>query len=234
MSYSKSVARKSFESATSEILTVIRAAHSKGCKDADIRRYVLCNATVMCSARMEAYLEDLITEWISRVNSSTVQTHNLPAELRAHFALHPDIREYFRSFILTKDEPSLLDKMGTKFGHSCFHFVEANRPIPHLDAALIYEGKTFPTADNLKVLFKRIGVQKIFSELKSDSRSNLDLHLKSFNNIRNEIAHTGIPPGINDSDIRRHIREMQRFVYFADKIMYKHVCKYTGSATWPS
>lgn len=66
------------------------------------------------------------------------------------------------------------------------------------------------------------------------SRSDLKSLLISFNNLRTEISHGGIPVGINEKDIIRKLKSVKKIVSWIDKAVYKQIRVQSSISTWPS
>lgn len=140
--------------------------------------------------------------------------------------------ESYKQFIARGDEGALITKISSMFGKSHYHFAVDTLSVPRLQGADLYKDKKYPSPKNMRRLFDRLGIPQIFVELNKSSKRDLESVLTSFNDVRTEIAHSGIPPAINDRDIKIQIANMQSFIYHLDKTFYKHVCKHTGVVSW--
>jgi hypothetical protein len=232
MSYRKSRARKTFDQSMDQMLKVIKEAYSSDCKSIKAREFVLCSAVMLCTANIEVYLEDLIQGWILKVNSLAFNCDKLPNNIRAFYLNIESVKNAYRGFITSNDEITFLEKITKTLGHNAFLLAFNHNQLPTLDAKLIYNDKKYPSPRNVNHLFCRLGINNIFHKLNSIAKSDQELVLKSFNDLRTAFAHQGIPVGLNNNDIKSKLKQIRRLVYFIDKVFYEHVKQHTGISTW--
>jgi hypothetical protein len=234
MAYTRSRARKQFDIDVIEILSTIRTAHSSQCSSPAIRTFALCAAVLLCSARFESYIEDLIGNWGRLVTTQAVTTERLPRRLRAFLLNQPAVVAAYRAFIVDNDELSFLSKLETLIGQAHYEFALDGRPLPPFSVRLLYADRKYPSPKNLKRLFDRLGLRNSFGAMNALARRDTEGMLTSFNDLRTEMAHTGMPVGLSVGDIRQRIKDMQIIVGCIDRMFYRHVCGSVGSACWMS
>jgi hypothetical protein len=232
MPYTKSRARKIFETEVDQMISVIRDAYSSKNNSADVKVYVLSSAVMLCTAKLEVYLEDLVNDWVHRINSSNQKCKSLPSNLRAHCLNNGSVMSAYRQYIALNDEMTFLENIGNALSAKSYVIGVDDESVPKLNPKQIHSGKKYPSPDNVKQLFNRLGIDRIFQKVNTKAKADIKASLQSFNDIRTAVAHQGIPVGANDRDIKNRLREMKRVVLYIDKLFYVHVCKYTGSATW--
>jgi hypothetical protein len=232
MPYTKSRARKVFDTEVNQMISVIRDAYSSKANSSDVKVYVLSSAVMLCTARLEVYLEDLVNDWVHRINSSNQICKSLPDNLRAHCLNNGSVMSAYRQFIALNDEMAFLKSIGNALSAKSYVLGVDGESVPKLNSNQIHGGKKYPSPDNVKHLFNRLGIDRVFEKFNTKAKADVKASLQSFNDIRTAVAHQGIPVGANDKDIKNRLLEMKRVVSYIDKVFYTHVCKYTGSATW--
>jgi hypothetical protein len=56
--------------------------------------------------------------------------------------------------------------------------------VPTLNAKQIHTDKKYPSPDNIKRLFNRLGIDKVFDKLNAKAKADVKANLQSFNDIR--------------------------------------------------
>jgi hypothetical protein len=95
----------------------------------------------------------------------------------------------------------------------------------------LVKDKKFPSVKNIKVLFRRLGLVDLSQKLSRRTRSNFDLSLQSFMDVRNALAHES-PPSITDVDVNLYFTRIACWVDAIDREFYSHVVSTSGSAYW--
>ncbi|MBV9788968.1 MAG: hypothetical protein JOZ51_12375 [Chloroflexi bacterium] len=232
MPYTKSRARKAFDIEVDELIKVIREAHSRKCNLPNVRSHVLCSAVMLCSAKVEVYLEDVISDWINLINASGIRTDQLPRNFRAYYLNNSSTVSLYKSFFASNDEVDFLKKLSNTLGQDFRQVAIDGVNVPVLQTRYIYADKKYPSPDNMKHLFNRLGISDIFSQLNKSARTDLKAVLVSFNDIRTSVAHQGVPVGLTAKDIGLRLKDVKRVVSHIDKILYFHVVKHTGAICW--
>lgn len=232
MPYKRSRARKQFDSDVGKLLQDLRIAYSTECSSNAVRDLALCAAVVLCSARLESYLEDLLDGWGSAVQSQGLTTEKLSRRVRA-FLLHQQaLSAVYRRFLVDDDEGQLLSKIDDMIRQNRYHFAVDGQQLPRFAARTLYEDRKYPSPKNLNRLFHRFGFGNIFHELNRIARKDTEALLTSFNDLRTELAHVGLPVGLNVTDIKEKIRDVQQIVGWIDRVFYSYVCGSVGDHCW--
>jgi hypothetical protein len=118
MAYTRSKARKQFELDVGDLLRTIREAYSGQCSSSAVRQFALCSAVVLCSARFEGYIEDLIAQFGSSVVGHGITTEKLPRTLRAFLLNQPSMAAAYRGFLIDNDEAVFLSRLEAVIGQA--------------------------------------------------------------------------------------------------------------------
>lgn len=232
MPYTKSQARKSFDTEIDKMISVIRTTYLNKTTTNEIKEYVLCSCVMLCTAKIEVYFEDLIDSWIGKVNLSGLQTNRLPNNLKAIYLNQPFLSNAFKKLIVENNESSFIDQITAQLTNYHFYLTDNTKVVPLLDSKKLYQNKKYPSPENVKALFKRIGVNNAFNELNKSAKADLENVLQSFNDLRTSIAHSGVPVGINDKDVIEKLRAIKTLIFHVDKTLFKHINKHTSINTW--
>jgi hypothetical protein len=115
-----------------------------------------------------------------------------------------------------------------------YEFAIDGRPLPAFSIASVYADRKYPSPKNLRRLFNRLGLPNIFALLNRLARRDTEALLTSFNDLRTEMAHSGMPVGLSSGDIRHRIKDVQLVVGCIDRTFYSHVCGPVGFQCWVS
>lgn len=149
MAYTRSQARQQFDADVATILQTIRIAHSKQCTLAVIREHVLCSAVVLCSARFEAYIEDLLGGWGTAIRARDVTTEKLPRTVRAFLLNQPAVTAAYRHFIAEDDETHFLSRLEVLIGQAHYDFAIDGKPLPAFRVDSLYLDRKYPSPRNV-------------------------------------------------------------------------------------
>jgi hypothetical protein len=153
----------------------------------------------------------------------------LPSRLRKLLFLKTN-EGTLRNLIISGSEREAVDRMEAV--NSGLSWLDSAAAVPPYR---FYEGiirdKKFPSVDNLDALFRRFGLDNIVAQMSARIRSDVQLRLKSFIDIRNAIAHES-PPALTEDDIERNFKSVMQWVFVIDKILLSHVVKSSGSKYW--
>ncbi len=232
MAYKRSQARNRFESDVDTILQAVRIAHSNQCSVTVIREHVLCSAVVLCSARFEAYIEDLFGGWGAAIRAQGVTTERLPRTVRAFLLNQPSVVAAYRKFIVEEDEAHLLSRLEDLLAGTHYDLATDGIPLPAFSVASLYSDRKYPSPRNVKRLFNRFGFPNVFHVLNRVGKRDTEALLTSFNDLRTEMAHVGMPVGLSARDIKHRIKGLKIVVGCIDRTFYSHVCTSVGPACW--
>lgn len=97
----------------------------------------------------------------------------------------------------------------------------------------IWGDKKYPSVENIKTLYYRLGIDNIFNNINSKGHKSYQLLLKSFTDKREAIAHQGAI-SLTYNDAVEQIKSIQEFVRMLDKELCSLCCRLAGSNFWPS
>ena len=232
MPYQKSSARKNFDQEIDKMISIIRATYRNKVASQDTKEYVLSCAIMLTSAKLEGYFQDFFDTWIQKVNGAGLTVNKLPLNLRALYLNQVFLANAFKKLLYEKNEAQFIESLAAQITDSHFHLTDDLKPIPNLLSKAIYHERKYPSPDNVKAMFKRLGFKNIFHQLNSSASSDIENTLKSFNDFRTAIAHIGIPTGINDRDVIDKLKSVKTIVYYIDKELFKHINRHTTTVTW--
>lgn len=234
MSYQISKARKSFEIEIDSMISVIVDTFSNITNTHETKNYVLSSCVMLCSAKIEVYIEDLFDSWIRKVNTSSPQLLSsiLPNHLKALYLNQNFLLDAYKKLLIDKNEKKFLETIATNLNDTFFTLTDPHKITPILDSKRIYQGKKYPSPENIESLFFRIGIKDIFNELNKESRSDLKSLFISFHDVRTNIAHNGIPPGLNDNDIIDKLKNIKKIIEYMDKILFVFLTRHSTIDMW--
>lgn len=219
--YLKSRARKTFDTEIAEAFRAIRSAFSNACRIEAVRVYVLSNAMLVGSAKLESYVEDLISDWVARVNASGLQTSHLPPAIRARFFSQQSVVAAFQHYVIRGDEGELNARVSDLVNGNIARFLVDGHPCPTLTASWLLHERKYPSPENWLRLFRRLGVPNVLNLVNAEAKADVAAMLVSFNDLRTVLAHQGIPPGLNVDDIRKRLRDIVRVVGWLDRVSFR-------------
>ncbi len=194
-----------------------------------VRDSVLRYCVFQLCALFEDYLSQIIIDWLSRLKMQGASNKHIPLDIRITALLKAQ-EEAFRNFIVTKNEVKLAEAVLKE--RIIFSIMDDSATTIQVDlGSIILKGKKFPSPKNLSTLFRRVGIQKIHSNISKRTRSNFELNLQSFMDVRNALAHES-PPSITDIDVDRYFKQVVMWIDAVDREMYSHVVKISGASYW--
>ncbi|WP_408858521.1 HEPN domain-containing protein [Acidiphilium sp.] len=196
-----------------------------------IRDSIFQNCVFQLSATLEDYLYQVTSSWFARLFSGNSANSAIPLMTRALYVARSQ-EEAFRRFLGLRDESDLATRTYGKI--NIFDALNDNGQvlISDYDSILLRDRK-FPSVDNVSVMFRRIGMQKIFQSLNRRTSTNVELSLRGFMDIRNALAHEN-PPSITDLDVANYFDQLDLIISAVDREFYKHVTRCSGQQNWPN
>lgn len=234
MAYVYSRARKIYRSAVKDLLLSSREADTKSCTSARVQKLAHASAVIITSTKVESYLENLILDWGAAIGTGNFTVAALPKETRAFLLNGTGIRNAYRKLLLVEHgERDFLRLASAQIGPEGEYRFAVDATVigaGHL-RSIIQEVK-YPSETNVKKLFSRCGLNDIFAACNAVAKRDvLPLHT-SFSDLRTEIAHEGLPVGINGKDIRDRIQEISTLIGYFDRAFYKHSNSLFGPSAW--
>lgn len=194
-----------------------------------VRDAIFQNCVFQLSAAFEDFLYDLISRWFSSLQTGNAANSRLPPLTRA-LALIKSQEENFRRYTGDKNEVALAKK--TIVDRDLFSIFVDSDPIPPMPLEdLIIKDKKFPSLRNFNTLFRRLGMPKTAHQINRRIKSDFELSLQSFMDVRNALAHES-PPSVTDQDVERYLSQVDRWIKAIDREFYSHVVATSGAAYW--
>jgi hypothetical protein len=232
MPYTKSVARRSLESSYVDIVRRLRLVEKKG-TNPDIREYVTSAAIFLAHAMIENYLSDIFSSFANCACSGASNASSLPTNLRSHLFIHKaNAGHIFANFIATRSEKDVIKAFATSISGPASGFVNYSVATPVFSGKDIYLSNKYPSKDNLRKLFFRIGVSDIFMELNRILRRDSITLLESLGSLRTSLAHNGSLPGISAKDARDRMADATKFINSIDRVIYREACAHFSAGAW--
>jgi hypothetical protein len=138
--------------------------------------------------------------------------------------------EAFKRFIGLGDEVDLSARTGAML--ETFLLFDEAKPAPALEyRSTLIKDKKFPSVRNVEILFRRLGIPRIFQALSRRSSTDVELALRAFMDVRNALAHES-PPSITHLDVARYFTQVEVWIEAIDREFYGHVVRSSGSNYW--
>jgi hypothetical protein len=234
MPYKTSRARRNLQRVYSEIRGRLRTAQSPDVEPA-IREYVIAAAIFLAHAEIENYVADLFSAFAAGVHAKGVKGSNLPGRLQSHlFLAKANARTAFASVLGGSSEKQLLDAFTIALRGPPGTVVNDAVVMTLFSGEEICGKLRYPSSDNLKKLFSRVGVDNVFGRLSALLKQDAEALLQSLGSLRTQLAHTGTLPGVSSRDVRDRIRGAEHLVGAIDRLMFKVTSAHFGSAVWSS
>jgi hypothetical protein len=171
---------------------------------------------VLASAAIEAYLEDVLAAYCSALCAAGATAATLPPTLRAHLANSQELADAYRRYVASGDEEQLHASLISLFDSEAAS-LSSGATVPVFGPSRIYGTKRYPSVKNIKSMFRRLGIPKIFSRLNARVRGFAELQLQSFNDVRNALAHEGKVTSVSVDDVRSRIAAVARLLGALDR-----------------
>lgn len=210
-----------FNESLSEVRIILRRAEKSQAKR---KEYDICikSALLFLVAKFEAFLENLVSDYIQIIENKELCPADLPDVLKLHYA-DKLINDKFISE-LRNHKPSALRTI-TRLSQFCMG-QEAVNSID-IDTSFDY-GKHGQKAINK--LFSRIGIEDIFSTctiyemretLTGNTRVYIDIvgDINALTNHRNRILHTDITPSVTHQQINAYHKHLAQFSKKVGKVL---------------
>ena len=229
--YIPSNARTGFESSLIEINNVINIISPPRRVDPDIKNYILGAAILFLSAKLENYISDLFNGICQRASSGSCSVENVPAELLGWAFLSDGHFDRSCKFVAKKDEGDFIKSTGAYLQKQLL-----KDPDNYLNVTLFKDisDRSYPSVKNIKRMFRRIGVESIFSLLNCRLHTDAENILKTLNVNRGALAHSGLSGSISYGDVKNQILQIRKLVAAIDKETFYHFRKTDTVGIWPS
>ncbi len=227
--YEKSSARVEFERSIGEIETVIRLIAPPKRYDSDLKNYILGAAILFLSAKLENYISDLFKGICQEACQKVKSADGVPSSLLGWAFLNDGHRERSQNFVARNNEGDFIRLTGAYLANEIISNV-ANYLTPERFSGI--DDKSYPSVKNVKKMYRRLGIDSIFSLLDKRLKCNTANNLKSLNSIRGSLAHSGISGNYSYGDIKDHIGKVKRIVAALDKETFYHLRSCNADSAW--
>ncbi|MFL9898531.1 HEPN domain-containing protein [Paraburkholderia fungorum] len=232
MAYKKSRSRVELDNALKDIKSRLKLVENK-LINPFIREYVIAASIFLAHAEIENFIEDIISSFASGVQASVQKGSALPGYLQSHlFLTKSNSVKIYSGFIAQNSEKELLKGFSAAIKGIAGNMVDDSRNISPFTGQDIYGKLKYPSQDNLKKIFIRLGVENLFDELSRILRKDSKAMLESLGSLRTQLAHTGTLPGVSCRDVRDRLDDAGRFVGALDRVVYSITTQQLGSNIW--
>ncbi|MDD4753883.1 HEPN domain-containing protein [Proteiniphilum propionicum] len=230
MSYSKSRARRDFETESNKLLKLAKKISYKSSPlTYDHKQLINQSCIFLLSARIEDYTKNLIEDLIYsyRINGATLQ--QIPKNIRTKVLLDKQVNHY-RTYYNSSDEKVLLKNIA--IDNSFYQLLDDTIAFStQVHPSNIIGTNKYPSIKNLKILYNRLGIKDIINELHRKAKKNISTAIESFLSLRESIAHQGAPT-ITFNDVERHFKNINEAINYLDRVVYSHIKKESGENYW--
>lgn len=231
MPYSKSRARRDFETTHTELLSLAtQISYKKVNLCYDHKNMIFQSSIILLCSALEEYLRICIDDIFYKYKTNGALLSEIPLSPRT-FSLFQKQKPIYEAFIHNRDETKALEKLNIS-NYFLYGVINNNEILTnHIDAKSIVNDKKYPSPKNIKILFNRIGIKNLFSETNRIGRKDYELILRSFLDIRETIAHQE-STDLTFEDVKRNFRNIKDLLDKLDRVIYKHICAVSGQRYW--
>lgn len=230
MPYSKSQARIDFETGTKSLKQVAKKVSYKSSPLKYEQKLLIFQSTIfLMSAKIEEYTKVLIEKIIFNYKSRNALMSEIPENIRTKVLIDNQLVHY-KNFNHNSDERKLLEKINC--GKSYYEILNpTNRFSNSINPKNVLATNKYPSTNNFKILYYRIGINDIFNEIASRGRKDYKSQLESFLSIREAIAHQEAPV-LTFQDVERHLDNLIDLINKIDRVVFSHIVKISGDNYW--
>lgn len=194
-----------------------------------VRDMTYQSAIFQASSTLEEYVKQIFDHWLFELKKRALIGNNIPSRARLSY-IGRELNDDFSRYLHTKDERFLAEKLQTRL--ELLKFAIGDAPIPtYLKGEFIYKDRKYPSPKNLRQLYVRIGCDDIFNRLSEDLKTDAEMKLTGFNDIRSTIAH-GDPPDLTLEDVKRNLDIIASFIRSLDKINHREFSRDFEGGVW--
>lgn len=230
MPYSKSRARRDFETESNKLVKLAKKVSYKSSPlTYDHKQLINQSCIFLLSARIEDYTKNLIEDLIYSYRTNGATLRQIPKNTRTKALLDTQVN-HFRKYYNSSDEKTLIRNISIENG--CYTIIDDTVPFTtQVNSSNIIGTNKYPSIKNLKILYNRLGINDIITELNRKARKDIRTAIESFLSLRESIAHQGAP-AITFSDIERHFKNINEAINYIDRVVYSHIKKESGDKFW--
>lgn len=195
----------------------------------DVMHLTYHSAIFQACATLEEYLKQIFDHWLYELRRLNLNGTHVPPRARFSY-IGRELSDAFSRFSYAGDEKDLALRIEAK--SSEIDFALGNRPaLPHFTGEFAYKGKKYPSPNNIRSLYARIGCDNIFDRLSREMKADAELKLRAFNDIRTAIAHSE-PPDITLLDVFRNLDDVGILIRSLDKVSHREFSKHFVGGVW--
>lgn len=230
MPYSKSRARRDFETESSKLIKLAKKISYKSSPLTYEHKQLINQSCIfLLSARIEDYTKNLIEDLVYNYKSNGATMGHLPKNIRTKALLDQQIH-HFRTFYNSSDEKALIRNIS--IDNSYYSIIDNTISFTNqIQASNIIGTNKYPSTKNLKIVYNRLGINNIITELNRKAQKDIKTAIESFLSLRESIAHQGAPT-ITYSDIERHFKNINEAINYIDRIICSHIKRESGDNYW--
>lgn len=235
MSYSRSLARQSYERFSSQLHALAKSTEKikMPALTYEHKNLIFQSIIVLLSSAIEEYHKTYIEDWFYRLRTANVTMEKIHDNTKIYGLLH-GTEQYYKSFLFDKDNEKETIKKLIKYKNVLKKYVDDSElfDIAWL-AKNVWGDKKYPSVKNITILYHRLGITDVFEVLSRLKHKDYKTPLTSFMSIRESIAHVGAG-AVTYTDIINHILLVNELIYLLDKELFKLCCRVAGSEFWPN
>lgn len=228
MPYCKSTSYNSFLNWYNEACKAIRLSAAKKYQNSRVCDHMLCSALFVSFARFENFIKDRLQEFVHQVNALQLKVNGLPSGLAFSHIRCESVNDHLRNYYITKNEGQLIEKLPKLISENSFCYLNPEY-IPSINHSYVLKDVAYPEPGNIKILFKRVGIDNVFCRLNRILKGNAELALQSINDLRCEIGHVGMPPSLNQNDFLEKVKTLKAICRGLDMILQRHFTQIRNS-----
>lgn len=233
MRYRVTRARREFEFQITGAIKELRPLCAYQKKNGRHGARLLAVYYVFSFSQLELYVKNVVEDAMKAFGVASPTMEKWPDSMLA-FMIHRklDLRGQYKKFSTSEDEAAVLSAVA-KIARTLVSWgVGAGSP-SILHSKDVLEKRKYPSPKNFPHLFRRLGIDAIWSLIGKSGRINGELILTSLNDLRTSIVHDGsVPTGFGMADFMGKIEQMQRFVAALDRAISTHFGKVIPRVTW--
>lgn len=229
MGYSKSSARITLDAYIKEIAIRVKDASKERVISTEMKQMIYSAAVIECSATLECYIEDVLSQWIVKAENLQITADKLPKPLLLYL-LGKSFSSPVAALIASHDEEKFISLLQ---GINISQFECSATVNSRMIRSVAVKDKKYPSPKNLKNIFRRFGIKNIHQDITRVLRKDSELLLRSFMDVRASVAHSYPTATIfSERDILSYLTNAGTIVRALDRILYKHIAACHGTACW--
>lgn len=221
MGYKASRARREFDAWIVDALVLVQASRELSSQARVVKEGILCASLFLTHARFENFFRDIVSFAIQKLNRRSLSCKELPGRLRAAQLLSEIPHSHFKHYYVNNNERALVDSLHETLAKSDWWWA-SSRYTGDVNPRVVLGQKCYPSSENLKSVFYKLGID-VFAECGRELRMDVAATIDGISDLREEMAHLGMPSQITDSDIEHKIEVLKKIVRAIDKIVSEHV-----------